>query len=101
MACSPATRRRSTRVLIAAMVFAESYLAVKSDIVICVVNLDPFHKHWSLLHIPLDTFGIGHDEQYQAHDLLSDERYRWSGHSVYVELAPPNKIAHIIKVRRW
>ena len=73
----------------------------RSDIVICVVNLDPFHKHWSLLHIPLDTFGIGHDEQYQAHDLLSDERYRWSGPSVYVELTPPDKMAHIIKVRRW
>ncbi|WP_288130513.1 alpha-1,4-glucan--maltose-1-phosphate maltosyltransferase [Accumulibacter sp.] len=73
----------------------------RSDIVICVVNLDPFHSHHSILHVPLGTFGIPEDEQYQAHDLLSGERYRWHGPTAYVELAPTTKMAHIIKVRRW
>ncbi|MCM8610847.1 alpha-1,4-glucan--maltose-1-phosphate maltosyltransferase [Accumulibacter sp.] len=73
----------------------------RSDIIVCVVNLDPFHKHGSLLHIPLATFGIEAGEQYQAHDLLSDERYRWSGPTAYVELAPDTKMAHVIKIRRW
>jgi hypothetical protein len=59
----------------------------RSDIIVCVVNLDPFHKHHSILHVPLGTFGIGEDEQYQAHDLLSGERYRWRGPTAYVELA--------------
>ncbi len=75
--------------------------ADKSDVILCVVNLDPYHKQSALLHIPLDTFGIEPDEQYQAHDLLSDERYRWQGTIAYVELAPPTKMAHIIKIRRW
>ncbi len=65
------------------------------------VNLDPFHKQVATLHVPLGTFGIGEDEQYQAHDLLSDERYRWRGPTAYVELDPSTKVAHIIKIRRW
>ncbi|MEF8752092.1 MAG: alpha-1,4-glucan--maltose-1-phosphate maltosyltransferase, partial [Candidatus Accumulibacter necessarius] len=73
----------------------------RSDIIVCVVNLDPFHKHYSMLHIPLGAFGIDEDEQYQAHDLLSDERYRWRGPTAYVELSPSTKMAHIIKIRRW
>ncbi|MBL8397169.1 MAG: alpha-1,4-glucan--maltose-1-phosphate maltosyltransferase [Candidatus Accumulibacter sp.] len=75
--------------------------ADRSDIIICVVNLDPFHKHSATLQIPLDLFGIDYHEQYQAHDLLSDERYRWWGPTAYVELGPPEKMAHIIKIRRW
>ncbi|HMW17947.1 MAG TPA: alpha-1,4-glucan--maltose-1-phosphate maltosyltransferase [Accumulibacter sp.] len=75
--------------------------ADRSDIIICVVNLDPFHKHSGTLQIPLDLFGIDYHEQYQAHDLLSDERYRWWGPTAYVELGPPEKMAHIIKIRRW
>jgi starch synthase (maltosyl-transferring) len=73
----------------------------RSDIIVCVVNLDPFHKQYANLHVPLATFGIAEDEQYQADDLLSDERYRWSGPTVYIELSPTTKMAHIIKIRRW
>ena len=73
----------------------------RSDIIVCIVNLDPFHKHYTTLHVPLATFGIDEDEQYQAHDLLSDERYRWRGPTAYVELSPSTKMAHIIKIRRW
>jgi len=75
--------------------------ADRSDIILCVVNLDPFHKHAATLQIPLGHFGIDDHEQYQAHDLLSDERYRWWGPTAYVELGPPDKMAHIIKIRRW
>ncbi|HPT50702.1 MAG TPA: alpha-1,4-glucan--maltose-1-phosphate maltosyltransferase [Accumulibacter sp.] len=73
----------------------------RSDIVVCVVNLDPFHKQSATLQVPLDVFGIAANEQYQAHDLLSDERYRWQGPTSYVELSPSGKMAHIIKIRRW
>jgi len=73
----------------------------KSDIVVCVVNLDPFHKQYTTLHIPLATFDIEQEEQYQAHDLLSNERYRWRGPTAYVELSPTTKMAHILKIRRW
>jgi starch synthase (maltosyl-transferring) len=74
--------------------------ADRSDIVVCVVNLDPFHTQAATIQIPLGTFGIHYGEQYEAHDLLSDERYRWGGPTAYVELSPVGKMAHIIKIRR-
>ncbi|MBE2257905.1 MAG: alpha-1,4-glucan--maltose-1-phosphate maltosyltransferase [Candidatus Accumulibacter sp.] len=73
----------------------------RSDIIVCAVNLDPFHQQVSTIQIPLATFDIAWDEQYQAHDLLTDQRYRWSGPTAYVELSPHNTMAHIIKIRRW
>ncbi|WP_313952017.1 alpha-1,4-glucan--maltose-1-phosphate maltosyltransferase [Accumulibacter sp.] len=73
----------------------------RSDIIVCVVNLDPFHKQVSTIQIPLGTFDIAWDEQYQAHDLLTDQSYRWSGPTAYVELSPHTTMAHIIKIRRW
>ncbi|MBO3703601.1 MAG: alpha-1,4-glucan--maltose-1-phosphate maltosyltransferase, partial [Candidatus Accumulibacter sp.] len=73
----------------------------RSDIIVCAVNLDPYHQQVATLQIPLGSFDIGWDEQYQAHDLLSDRTYRWSGPTAYVELSPHNTMAHIIKIRRW
>ena len=81
-----------------------AYLKVtedKSDIILCVVNLDPFSKQTSLIHVPLAEFGVREDEQYQAHDLLTDERYLWRGPTAYVELDPDGKMAHIFKIRQW
>lgn len=75
--------------------------ADRSDIVICVVNLDPFGKQSSFIHLPLEKMGIREDEQFQAHDMLSDERYLWSGRTAYVELSPSGKMAHIFKIYRW
>jgi starch synthase (maltosyl-transferring) len=72
-----------------------------SDIVACVVNLDPFHVQESLVHLPLAEFGLKADELFQAHDLLHDERYLWRGASNYVKLEPTGKMAHVFKIRRW
>ena len=73
----------------------------KSDIILCVVNLDPFNKQTSLVHVPLAEFGIRDDEKFQVHDLLTDERYLWRGPTAYVELDPAVKTAHIFKIRQW
>jgi starch synthase (maltosyl-transferring) len=45
----------------------------RSDIIVCASTSTPSTSRSRLLQIPLGTFGIGWDEQYQAHDLLSDE----------------------------
>lgn len=73
----------------------------KSDIVVCVVSLDPFHTQETLVHLPLAEFGLKADELYQAHDLLHDERYLWRGSTNYVKLEPGGKMAHVFKIRRW
>jgi starch synthase (maltosyl-transferring) len=67
-----------------------------------VVNLDPHAAHDGTVEVPIDDLGIGVDETYQMHDLLSDERYLWRGTKNYVRLDPASgTVAHIFRVRRW
>jgi len=72
----------------------------RDDIIVVVVNLDPFHKQTSFVYLPLDQFGLSEGEPYQVHDLMSDVRYIWYGHRNYVELDPELQPAHVFRVRR-
>ena len=74
--------------------------AARDNIVVVVANLDPFIKQQSFVDLPIDQFGIGDDETYQVHDLLSDARYFWHGRRNYVELNPQLQPAHIFRIRR-
>lgn len=73
----------------------------RSDNLLIVVNLDPFQTHETMINFPLDDFGLAPDEQYEAHDLISDERYFWTGGSQYVRLDPDRESAHVLHLRRW
>ena len=73
----------------------------KSNILVVVVNLDPFHRQNSFIHLPIDQFGIGENELYQVQDLLNDEYYLWRGRKNFVDLTPNVKQAHIFRIRRW
>jgi starch synthase (maltosyl-transferring) len=75
--------------------------AARDDIIIVVVNLDPFHKQNSHVYLPVDQFGLAEWDYYQVHDLLSDARYTWHGRGNYVELDPQIQPAHIFRVRRF
>src|SRR5690606_15148911 len=70
------------------------------NIVVMVVNLDPFHRQSGYLELPLAEFGIDATRPYQAHDLLTRARYLWSGARNYVELDPQGAPAHIFRLRR-
>lgn len=74
--------------------------ADRENAVLCVVNLDPHHVQSGWLSLPLDAFGLDPYQPYQAHDLLSDARYLWSGENNYVELNPHIVPAHIFRLRR-
>ncbi len=65
-----------------------------------VVNLDPHHVQETMVHVPLDALGIGPHEVFTAHDLLSGERYRWSGVRNYVRLDPAERVAHVLRIER-
>jgi len=75
--------------------------ADKQNIIIVAVNLDPFQGHHSFVHIPVERFGISHDETFQVHDLLNDERHLWKGEKNYVSLEPGKQAANVFRVRRW
>ena len=71
----------------------------RDNIILVVVNLDPFRKQNSFVHVPIEEFGQMESNEYQVHDLLSDARYIWRGGQNYVELDPEIQPAHIFSVR--
>jgi starch synthase (maltosyl-transferring) len=64
------------------------------------VNVDPHHVQETMVHVPLDALGIGPNEVFTVHDLLSGERYQWSGVRNYVRLDPAERVAHVLRVER-
>jgi starch synthase (maltosyl-transferring) len=70
------------------------------NLILVVVNLDPKHTQSSMIHLPLDQWGIDPNDSFEVHDLMSNARYVWRGWSNYVELNPHAFPAHIFRVRR-
>jgi len=83
-----------------AILFYGKMTPARDNIILVVLNLDPFRKHDSYLYVPTDEFGEMDSDTYQVHDLLSDARYTWHGRRNYVELDPEIQPAHIFRVRR-
>jgi starch synthase (maltosyl-transferring) len=73
----------------------------RDNILLVVVNLDPYQAHSAFLDVPVDLFGWLENDSYQVHDLLSDERYLWNGRRNFVQLDPHHKPAHVFRIRRW
>jgi starch synthase (maltosyl-transferring) len=79
------------------------YSKVASDdanMIVTVVNLDPFNTQSAFITLPLDALGLPSEQPYQVHDLLTNARYMWSGSRNYVELHPHAVPAHIFRIRR-
>jgi starch synthase (maltosyl-transferring) len=68
--------------------------------IVVVVSLDPYQTQSSMVHLPVEELGIGHDQSYQVHDLLTDQRYLWKGSQNYVELNPNVEPAHVFLIRK-
>ena len=71
-----------------------------SNMIVVVVNLDPFSTHEDMVKLPLWKFGIEEWQTYQMQDLLSGEKYFWKGSSNYVRLDPQHHPAHIFSLKR-
>jgi starch synthase (maltosyl-transferring) len=71
------------------------------NIILTVVNLDPYHVQRGWVSFSPETWGIGPTDSYQVHDLITDARYLWSGARNYVELNPHLVPAHVFRVRRY
>lgn len=70
------------------------------NIILVVVNLDPFHKQSGWVTVPIDELGIDPLQPYLVHDLLSKEKYIWHGARNYVELEPHVIPAHIFRLMK-
>jgi starch synthase (maltosyl-transferring) len=83
-----------------AILFYGKMTPARDNIILVVVNLDPFRKQHSFVYVPIEEFGQMESDAYQVHDLLNDARYTWRGRQNYVELDPEIQPAHIFLVRR-
>jgi starch synthase (maltosyl-transferring) len=83
-----------------AILFYGKMTAARDNIILVVVNLDPFRRQNSFIDVPIDEFGEMGTDPYQVNDLLNDETYRWRGRRNYVELDPLATPAHIFRLQR-
>ena len=65
-----------------------------------MVTVDPWNPQSAFVHIPLEEFGIGADEEYVMEDLLTGEKFHWRGARNFVALDPHHRPAHVFRVRR-
>ena len=70
------------------------------NIVVVVVNLDPWHTQSGWVDIDLAALDMEEDSTYQMHDLLTDARYLWHGRRNFVQLDPARTPAHVLRLRR-
>ncbi len=70
------------------------------DMLLVLVNLDPFHTQSGWARIFPRDLGIDPDQPYLLYDLLSEDKYIWQGERNFVELNPRVLPANIFRVRK-
>jgi starch synthase (maltosyl-transferring) len=68
-----------------------------SDVMLCVVNLDPSTAQEATVALDLEALGV-EAGSFEVYDELSGERYTWSEHA-YVRLDPAQQPGHVFEVR--
>ena len=71
-----------------------------SNVIICVVNLDPEKKQETTLKLDLPAMGLGEGEEFEVIDLVYEETYQWRDSTNFVSLDPVIKPVHVLKVVR-
>jgi starch synthase (maltosyl-transferring) len=73
--------------------------ADRSNMVVCVVNLDPHHTQSGWVEMDLELFGLQPNQAYQVHDLISESYFLWHGARNYVSLDPQRTPVHVMQLR--
>lgn len=71
-----------------------------ANIILCLVNLDPFQAQEGFLELPLKRLGLPAMEPFQVYDLLGGDRIIWQGSHQQVRLDPHVSPARILRVLR-
>jgi starch synthase (maltosyl-transferring) len=71
----------------------------QDDVVLLVLNLDPYAPHEGVTWLDLDALGLAADRPFEAHDELTDTTFVWQGPANYVRLDPAVQPAHIFHIR--
>ncbi len=71
------------------------------NVIIVVVNLDPYHYQSGNVDIPFNTFGFtDRGDVWRVRDLLTSERYDWRHGRNYVALDPQSRPTHVLRLER-
>ena len=82
-----------------ALLFYSKITPSRDSIILVIVNLDPLYTQSGHVEVPVELFGEMIRDEYEVHDLLTDQRYHWYGRRNYVALHPGIQPAHILRVR--
>jgi len=82
------------------ILFYSKTTADQSNIVLVIVNLDPYHAQSGYVRMPLEQFGLREADSYQMQDLLTGAHFLWHGEWNFVSLDPQSTSAHILRLRR-
>lgn len=63
-----------------------------------VVNTDAYQRRAGMVQVPIWQLGIGYDQPYKVHDLLTGAYYTWQGEHNYVELDPYVLPMHLFRI---
>ena len=70
------------------------------NVVITIVNLDPYHVQSGWLHLDPTTVGVERGQRFQVHDQLSNQFFDWEGEGHFIRLDPQQVPAHVLVLRR-
>jgi starch synthase (maltosyl-transferring) len=70
------------------------------NVVVSVVNLDPYHTQSGWVELDLAALGVDPAAPYQMHELLTGARYLWNGPRNFVSLDVTRSPAQIFRMRR-
>ena len=70
------------------------------DTLLVAVTVDPYHQQTTFIHLPLSKFGINEGDPYIVEDLMTNERFVWTGSRNFIALDPHHRPAHIFRIRR-
>jgi starch synthase (maltosyl-transferring) len=70
-----------------------------TDVVLTVVNLDPWNVQEGVLRLELERLGLPIDGPYEAYDELTSSSFTWRGAEPYVRLDPYHEVAHVLHLR--
>ena len=72
----------------------------ESNVVLTIVNLDPYNVQSGFLDLDLDALGLSPDERFRVNDALTGASYEWRGSRNYVEVRPDTIPAHILVIEK-
>ncbi|HZL80838.1 MAG TPA: alpha-1,4-glucan--maltose-1-phosphate maltosyltransferase, partial [Demequina sp.] len=69
----------------------------EDDVVLVVVNLDPFLTHESLVYLDMEALGLDPSSPFRVHDELNGQDHQWNA-TAWVRLDPQASSAHVMSV---